>query len=168
MAITVEDGTGLITADSFVSVIDADAYHTARGNTAWAGSDTVKGQALVRATTYLELKYGLRWAGYRKTSTQALSWPRQFVPIPNMYIPEYLTDTTIPVEIKNACTVLALKALADELIADEERAVISESVQGATSTTYSEFSGQQKVYPEITLMVNKYLAASSGLQVIRV
>lgn len=168
MTITVEDGTGLTTADSFISVADADAYHTARGNTAWTGTDTVKGQALVRATSYLEIKYGLRWAGYRKTSTQALSWPRQFVPIPNLLIPEYLTDTTIPVEVKNACAILALKGLSEELITDEERAVISEAVSGATSTTYSEFASQQKVYPEITLLLNRFLGASSGLQVIRV
>lgn len=168
MAITVEDGTGLTTADSFISVSDADAYHTARGNTGWTGTDTVKGQALVRATSYLEQKYGLKWAGYRKTSTQALSWPRQFVPIPNLLIPEYLTDSTIPVEVKNACAILALKALTAELITDEERAVISESVSGAVSVTYSEFASQQKVYPEISLTLNRYLGASSGLQMIRV
>lgn len=168
MTITVEDGSGSTTADAYVSLVDAAAYHTARGNSAWTGTDAVKEQAIVRATTYMEQKYGLRWAGYRKTSTQALSWPRQFVPIPNMLIPEYVTDTSIPVEIQNACAILALKALSAALIADEERAVISESVSGAVSVTYSEFASQQKVYPEITLLLNKYLAASSGLQVIRV
>lgn len=168
MAITVEDGTGLTTADSFISLVDAAAYHTARGNSAWTGTDTVKEQALVRATSYLEQKYGLKWAGYRKTSTQALSWPRQFVPMPNLLIPEYITDTSVPTEIKNACAILALKALSAELVSDEERAVISESVSGAVSVTYSEFSQQQKVYPEITMLLNRYLAASSGLQMIRV
>lgn len=168
MSLTIEDGTSKTDANSFISLVDADAFHSSMGNTGWTGTDPVKEQALVRATAYLEMKYGLRWAGYRKNSTQALSWPRQFVPVPNLLIPEYITDTSIPTEIKNACAILALKALSAELVSDEERAVISESVSGAVSVTYSEFSQQQKVYPEITMLLNRYLAASSGLQMIRV
>lgn len=35
MALIVEDGTGLSTAESFISVADAVTYHTNRGNTSW-------------------------------------------------------------------------------------------------------------------------------------
>jgi len=35
MSIVVEDGTGLATAETYISVADATTYHTARGNSAW-------------------------------------------------------------------------------------------------------------------------------------
>ncbi len=35
MALIVEDGTGLSTAESYISVADATTYHTARGNSSW-------------------------------------------------------------------------------------------------------------------------------------
>jgi len=35
MSIVVEDGTGLATAESYISVADAVTYHTARGNSTW-------------------------------------------------------------------------------------------------------------------------------------
>jgi len=35
MALVTEDGTGLSTAESYISVADATTYHTARGNSTW-------------------------------------------------------------------------------------------------------------------------------------
>ena len=35
MSIIVEDGTGLATAETYISVVDATTYHTARGNSTW-------------------------------------------------------------------------------------------------------------------------------------
>jgi len=35
MALVTEDGTGLSTAESYISVADATTYHTARGNSSW-------------------------------------------------------------------------------------------------------------------------------------
>ena len=35
MAIVCEDGTGLSTAETYITVADATTYHTARGNSAW-------------------------------------------------------------------------------------------------------------------------------------
>ena len=74
MSIIVEDGTGLTTAVAYVAVADADAYHTAMGNTAWTGTDAAKEIALRRATQYLDNRYTYR--GTRLTSTQALEWPQ--------------------------------------------------------------------------------------------
>lgn len=53
MALTVEDGTGLVDADSFVTLEEADAYHTAAGSTNWTGTDESKEQALRRASRFL-------------------------------------------------------------------------------------------------------------------
>lgn len=47
----------------------ADAYHLARGNAAWTGSDTLKDQALVRAQDYIRTNYVQRFAeGYDSTA----------------------------------------------------------------------------------------------------
>jgi len=42
MALIVEDGTGLTTANSYVSLSVADSYHLLRKNAAWIGPDTEK------------------------------------------------------------------------------------------------------------------------------
>lgn len=39
MSLIVEDGTGLPDAESYASVAFADAYFTARNNSAWTGTD---------------------------------------------------------------------------------------------------------------------------------
>lgn len=165
--LTVEDGTGKVDADSYISVTDADEYHDAIGNATWTGSQAQKEHALRKATQYMQQVYFDRWDGYRKTSAQALDWPREDVQIKGLRFVEYVLSTTIPQEVINACASLALRAMTDDLLADEERAVISESVD-VISTTYSEYSPQRKKYPEIDKMLAKYLIVTNGLRMIRV
>lgn len=75
MSIIVEDGTGLTTATSYVSVADADAYHLARLHASWAAKSLAdKEAALIRATAALDLL--TRWKGFKYSSAQALAWPR--------------------------------------------------------------------------------------------
>lgn len=79
MAITVEDGSGVANADSYVSVADADTYHTAHGNpSSWSGlSTSLKEQYLKEATTYLDSVYYYQWQGYRTNGLdQGLDHPR--------------------------------------------------------------------------------------------
>lgn len=100
---------GDIAAKSYASVAEADAYHTARGNATWTGADAVKEVALIRATQWLDGRYGERWPGVRwKLRLQALDWPRV-----------YATDRdgatidgdTIPPEIIAATCEAALREL---------------------------------------------------------
>ena len=66
MALIVEDGTGVSGAESYISVVDADDYHTNHGNTSWGSADTTaKEIALRKASEYLDGKYGKRWLGIR-------------------------------------------------------------------------------------------------------
>lgn len=108
MALTVETGSGSATADALVSVADADAYHTAIGNAAWAAASTDgKEQAIRRATAYLS---SLAWDGLRSRGRdQALAWPRGGVVDREGY---GIDSYTVPVEIKNACAEIALQELA--------------------------------------------------------
>lgn len=106
MAFTVEDGTGVAGANSYSSVADADTFHSDRGNTLWTGSQSVKEQALVKATDYLEQKYREVWKGVRNNPDQALEWPRYNVPssIPGWF----MANNEIPAELKQATALLAL------------------------------------------------------------
>ena len=79
MTLVVEDGTALTTANAYVAVADADAYHAARGNIGWTSSSDMnaKGIAIVRASAYLDATYRGRYPGYRTTGRlQGLEWPR--------------------------------------------------------------------------------------------
>lgn len=111
MALTVEDGTGLADADSFVSVAAADAYHDARGNTAWVSSsspaDEDKEQALRRASYFLSNSYS--WQGYPVNGrSQALAWPRTGVTDAEDYA---VPSTSVPREIADATCEIALREL---------------------------------------------------------
>ena len=74
---TVDDGTGLTGSNSYVSVSDTDDYHTGRGNTSWTDgsiTDASKKDALVRATDYVDKRFGSKYRGWRSSTTQALQW----------------------------------------------------------------------------------------------
>lgn len=128
MALDVEDGTGRATAESYISVADADTYFTARGNAVWAAADVAdKEQALRKGTDYMEGVYRPLWKGYRTYGTQALCWPRQNVPIEDtpqqgfVYPTTYVGPNAIPPEVKKACSELAVRALSGDLAPDVAR-----------------------------------------------
>lgn len=113
MTITVEDGTGLTDADAYISVADADTYFSAVGNTTWSDASTSdKEQAIVKATRYMEKRFGNKWKGLIASSTQALGWPRDYV------YDERGTELNdqVPVKVAEACAEYAKHALTSPLI----------------------------------------------------
>lgn len=167
MALIVEDGTGLSTAESYASVAEFVAYHTSLGNTTAAALNTTTIEQLLRkATAYMLQRYRPRWDGWRKTSTQALDWPRYYVPIKDALIlyggsSSYYDDASVPQLVKNACSSLAWRAYSTTLLADESRTVMSETV-GPISVTYDAYSGQAVRYKEIDTMLAPYFKNSGG------
>jgi hypothetical protein len=160
MSLVVEDGTGLATAESYISVADASTYHTARGNAAWAAlaSDTVREQCLRKATDYMVAVFRDVWQGSRTyADTQALCWPRYEVVIEGVC----LANNVIPDTIKRACAELALKSATEDLMPDEEQKTISETV-GQISVTYDNNSPQSKRWKYIDAMLAPYLNSKSG------
>lgn len=164
MSLIVEDGTGLPTAESYISVVDASAYHTAMGNAAWAAlaSDTLREQLLRKATIYLKGKYRSRWTGVRYSSSQALDWPRSLSPIQDSPLKAYYATNLVPQDVKNACASLALRAATAPLVADQTRTKSSVTV-GSISTTFQEGSSQDVRYVEIDQMLSPYLRSGTGL-----
>lgn len=103
MPITLDDTAGAITANTYCSLEDAEAYFATRLHaTGWAAADDEeKKAALVMATRHLDQQ--VKWVGQRTTYAQALEWPR-FVPndadlvrgglIPSDAIPTFLREAT--------------------------------------------------------------------------
>ena len=64
MTIIIEDGTGIKSANTYGSVAEFKAYHALRGNTIAAGTGDIE-KALVRATDYIENRFGQRFKSSR-------------------------------------------------------------------------------------------------------
>ena len=129
--LVVEDGTGLASANSYISLADANTYFEARRNPAtWTeADDAAREQALRVGTDYLDAKYGDMWVGIRNTKTQALDWPRALAYDLDGYPIE--TDE-VPKRLKHATAEMALRYLTapDELLPDvaqDDQGIASES-----------------------------------------
>lgn len=121
MAFVVEDGTGLETANSICDVPFANAYFADRGVAEWTGADAVKQTALVQATDYIENRFSNLFYGDKKTTVQALSFPRINT-----------GSAEIPVSLKRAACEYALRVIAGtKLLPDPE---IHASGQGLERT----------------------------------
>jgi len=110
MSLIVEDGTGRSDAESYISVADADTYHTKfTASAAWAGAGTAdKETALRQATQYLDDEYRGRWKGYPVDDEQALAWPRLDVEDENGYV---VDSDAVPEQVQRAAAEMALRAL---------------------------------------------------------
>lgn len=109
MALVVEDGTAKTDAESYITVAAADAYHSARGNAAWTGADSVKEAALRKAAAFIDGRYRDRWRGSRRTKDQALAWPRVKV-VDSDGFP--VASNVLPTAVAQACAEAALLVVA--------------------------------------------------------
>ena len=78
MAFLVEDGTGTDpAANSYATVEQFDAYHLDRGNDTDAVDDAEV--LLIRATDYIDQRWGPVLKGFRLLDDQPLMFPRQYL-----------------------------------------------------------------------------------------
>lgn len=99
--IVIEDGSGVVDANSYVTVSEYRGYATSRGVTLPVSDDACEPQ-LIQAMDYLEIQ---PWAGYPTYPDQALAWPRSGVYIYGSEI----ADDAIPGKIKFAQMQLAMQ-----------------------------------------------------------
>lgn len=153
MAFTVEDGTGLAAANSYLAVADADTYHTDRGNAAWTGTDAVKQAALIAASQYVDTNY--RFKGARANEAQAMEWPRTGVEDWSGFT---VASDSLPARLTDAVAELALLALSEDLTPALDRggAVKSEKV-GSISITYADNAPATKVYQVSDSLLGQYI-----------
>lgn len=127
---TVEDGTGLETANAYVSVSFADDYHDGRLHTAWTDASktvTQKERAIVRATDHVDRLYGQWFRGRRRQKVQALEWPRIGAFDNDGYA--MTSEDEVPRNLQRAISEYALRALLiGELTPDTPPPVPSQSL----------------------------------------
>ncbi len=96
-------------ADFYSTTADADTYHTARGNVAWTGDQTVKDTAMLRGSEYIDQAYRSGFPGVKTDLREQLrEWPRL-----DAYDVEgnYLDSAVVPDEVFNATYEAALREL---------------------------------------------------------
>ena len=153
MNFIVEDNTGLIDANSFVSIEYADSYFGDRANVDWGGVSTfdAKRSLIIIATDYIETVYANSFIGEKYSEGQALSFPR--------YIDGSKCD--VPDRLKKAVCELAVKAIDEPLFADTGKNTIEETV-GSITVKYSEYGAQITQYNAVSKLLQPYLNSLSS------
>lgn len=134
MALIVEDGTSLVDADSFVSVVEVRAFALGRGVTLSA-DDTVL-EALIRGAHDYILEREDRFVGNRTSSLQALPFPRKCAYLYG----EELDDDAIPQPLKNAVCLLVMESVSTDIMPTFEGRVAIQETVGPVATKYALFS----------------------------
>ncbi len=114
MALIVEDGTGKIDSQAYISVADADTYLALFGTPAdWAAASVGDKEIALRdANRYIDLTYNSRWKGRRTSELQALDWPRFDVTDNDNYL---ILSDIIPADLANANAEFAVLSITEGL-----------------------------------------------------
>ena len=158
MTITVEDGSTVAGANSYITFSDYSTWADARfgsGRSTAPADATAAEPFIFRAMDYFE---ELDFVGYKATSTQALQWPRSWVTIDGNIV----SSTSIPDEVKNALFELAY---AEETSVGElntlDRRTSSAKV-GDISISYADNSSAKTTSPSIHRALRKLLSGGIG------
>lgn len=112
MAVAIDATVGGSSSNSFVTLVEAQAYMDGRLNaSAWqAASTDSQNRALVEATREISSR---TWQGTRNLTSQVLSWPRWFVIDPDAPWSGtvYFSNLVIPQRVKDATCELAFQFL---------------------------------------------------------
>lgn len=148
MAVVLDATVGGLSANSYVTVVEADSYIDSyvlaeSNREAWAdvASDD-KSRLLIQATRQLDWYF--RWVGERTNEDQALCWPRYRAWREDKLLPE----TEIPFEVKHATIELALwlRTQQDDIPVDGPYQLNDVAV-GPIRINFNEKSGgQAKIY----------------------
>lgn len=171
MALTVEDGSIVPNADSYVSRADLISYAAARGVTLL--DDITTDQKAIKAMDYLDL-YEANWKGSQvDAATQALAWPRK-----NVYIidDELFSQTAIPVQLIRAQKELVMQIAAGVTLLPTlsgETAFITKEKVDVIETEYSEavaleLMGSLPNMPLIDALLAPLFASVQRLRTVRI
>ena len=128
----VEDGTGLIDSNSYVSLEYADDYFTSHGVSIWSEkTEEEKEILLVKATDYIDNIFD--WNGIKSTKEQGLNFPRL-----GLFDKDGYKVEDVPKQLKDSVCEAVTVVMSDKELfqsASENGAVISEHI-GSLSFTY--------------------------------
>jgi len=154
MALIVEDGTGLSTANAYISRADFVIYHVDRNNavaTALTGAEIDAG--ILYATVWMDARYA--WRGDIVEDDQALGMPTEDG------VDDQGRDIEgIPMRVVNACAELAFMHTQNPVNPVLGPMVLEQEVVGAVKRKFSDRVGNEGVrYPMIdTILKGLYLS----------
>jgi Putative DnaT-like ssDNA binding protein len=164
MALIVEDGTGMKTAESYLAVADADQYHRDHHNVEWADQVLEAKEAALRyATWWLDGQF--RWIGRLTKFDQALGWPRILgIEYVSAFDEEGRLVTGVPMRVQHAVAEIALthlKTVPLNRVVKPDGAI----TRGGAGSAYAEFN-QYRTRAEMEyvqgLLKNLYVAGNVG------
>jgi len=174
MALTLikEDGTAKPDANSYADVADCDAYHAGHlYASAWtAATAENKAAALVMATRLIDSQF--QFNGYRVESTQALQWPRERCPDPDVNstvlvgllrrLGDYVDSDKVPKPVVDATCEMARELLiADRTAAPPGEGLVSDWA-GSDGKKYSKSDTRPIISRVAQAMLGKFGAVVSG------
>jgi len=162
MTITVEDGSLVSAANSYITVDEYRDWSSARfgPRSTEKGCDEDIEALILRATDYFESQ---PFIGLKVTRDQTMQWPRQSVTIDGYYV----DADSIPSEVKNSIYELAYaEEIGEGELNTVDREVTSETV-GPISVTYRENASARNLNVSTSKAMRKLLAGGGGLMVMR-
>lgn len=157
MTITVEDGTGLETSNSYASEAELTAYATDRGLTISGNND----ELLLLAMDYIEAQ---NFKGNKGTKAQALQWPRTGVTVDSYAI----NSNEIPQLLKDAQMEAALAIDAgNSPLSNIDRATKKEKL-GDLEVEYMDSASDSVIVRKISAKLDKLLRAAGSFMGLRV
>lgn len=169
MALIIEDGSGVLNANSYGTVAGARTYAVARAVTLSATDSDVEVQ-LIKAMDYLESQ---NYLGNQVSFTQSLQWPRQNL--------EYDPDDPVPSNLIPPSLINAQY----QLVVEQQNGIdIQPSVKGKTSgsgaivekrvdvlmTRYSERIGTTSlpIMPKVDALLRGLILNTPALRTVRI
>lgn len=163
MPLTIEDGSIVADADSYITVAEYTAWANARfdASRATLPADTAAYEAIIlRAMDYFET---LSFIGELVEDNQPLQWPRAWAVIDGYSV----ESREIPKQVKTALYELAYAEEKAEGMSNViEREVSSEKV-GPISISYESGSSSRSVVPSISRTLRKLISGGGGYKVFR-
>jgi hypothetical protein len=151
VSLTVEDGTGLPDADSYISLQFFKTFCSSRNYDLASYADVDMEASLRLAQGWIDT-YS-RYKGFRLTPTQSLEFPRT-----GCFDWSSYEVTGVPLRVKHAAAELAFKGMGESLYQDQDRGgkTVSESV-GPISTTYATDAPTGKVWQFAVNLLAQYV-----------
>lgn len=144
--------------DSYLSVADADSYHSDRGNTTWAAEAAGNKEIALRtASFWIDDWFKGRWKGVAVYEETKLAWPRYSV-----QDEEGRNITGTPKAVKHAVAEMALKSLSGELSPDLAAGGLTKNIHlGELGKTFFEGSDPHKYYTMVERILSGLLVVNN-------
>ena len=145
--LVVEDGTGLINSNSYITVAEADTYLlTDKYRADWENyDDEDKGNVLIKATELLDAYF--EWFGSKTEEDSALRWPRTGVFTTDGV---KIADNEIPINLKRATAEMAFQQYTIDRQAERTDYGIKELKVDVIELKFDK-SEQKPVFPDYIL-----------------